>query len=125
MDNTLIEKATTLLSIPLEDRTLTELSQLSMIKSQFASLIPYARKDMKLREIDADNKEKSLFLKYKIDKRDKKTTATENDMKANARLQRNKIESEVAELEFTYLTLYNFYQELVDSVVTTRMVLKV
>lgn len=115
----LLQEADRLIAIPLEDRTIAELHAMSTLRYKISSLIPYAKKDMKTKEIEVDTLEKETFLRLKS-----AGGQTQEEIKAKARLNRNTRASEVINLEFIYIQLYNFYQELDDQVASTRLVLK-
>jgi len=87
-------------------------------------MIPMAKKNHKIKELEADTVEKTKFLDYKKAKKEKKTSMTQDDMKALSRLDKNKLWMEMIELEHIYMQLYAFYNELQDNVVSTRMILK-
>lgn len=120
----LLEKAEQLLSKPLQDRDLSDLSLMSDIKFRIWVTIPLAKRDLREKELESDTIEKSKFLELKKQKKEKKTSMTEADMKAFCRLKKNEIDTETIDLENKYLTLYAFYQELQDAVVSTRMMIK-
>ena len=120
----LLQEASSLLNKPLESRDLNDLSRMSIVKFKIWNAIPMAKKVLRLKELDADNLEKNKFLDFKRAKKEKKTTMSEQDMKAQARILKNVIESEIIELEYMYLQLYSFHTELSDAVVSTRMLLK-
>lgn len=119
-----IQDAIDLLSKPLQSRDIEDLSNLSYVKSEIARMIPLAKKNLRIKELEADNIEKQSFLRFRKEKAEWKNTDTVDWMKAKARLNKNVKELEIIELEETYLTLYNFYQELADNIVSTRLILK-
>jgi hypothetical protein len=121
---TILKEANTLLSKPLEERDLQDLSRMSLIKYRIACLIPLAKKDVKMKELEADNIEKDSFLRFRDEKIKNKTKDTQDDMKAKSRLNKNVLLKKIVDLEFVYLQLYSFYQELADAVINTRLVLK-
>ena len=120
----LISEAERVLAIPLQDRNLEDLSKMSYIKTEISKLIPLAKKNMKLMELEADDIEKKSLLRFRDDKIAKKSIDTIDVMKAKARLNKNVKVKEIIELEYKYLVLYNFYQELSDAVVSSRLVIK-
>lgn len=123
MDN-LIDSALKILDKPLESMDMSDLATMTRIKSKISYMIPFAKKDHKLKELSTDTLEKTKLIEYKKAKKDWKTTMTEQDMKALARLERNKLEIETIDLEFTYLQLYNLHTELQDKIVSARLFLK-
>lgn len=120
----LIRQASELLSIPLQDRNLEDLSKMSYIKTEISKLIPLAKKNMKLMELEADDIEKQSLLRFRDAKIEKKNNDTIDVMKAKARLNKNVKVKDIIDLEYKYLVLYNFYQELSDAVVSSRLVIK-
>ena len=120
----LLNEANTLLSKPLDERDLQDLSRMSLIKYRISCLIPFAKKDVKIKELEADDIEKWSFLRFRDEKIQKKTKDTQDDMKAKSRINKNVLLKRIVDLEFTYLQLYTFYQELSDAVISTRLVLK-
>ena len=94
-----------------------------IIKHRISYLIPYAKKDLRAKELEADTVEKETILRLRSEK-SKWSKETLDEIKAKARLNRNTKEKEVIELEHLYITLYWFYQELADSIITTRLVMK-
>jgi hypothetical protein len=77
-----------------------------------------------MKELEADNIEKDSFLRFRDEKIKNKTKDTQDDMKAKSRLNKNVLLKKIVDLEFVYLQLYSFYQELADAVINTRLVLK-
>ena len=120
----LLQKASELLNKPLQQRDINDLSDMSIIKFKISNAIPLAKKNLRIKELEADTLEKTKFLDFKKSKKEKKTTMSENDMKAQARLLKNILEEEIIELEYMYIQLYNFHTELSDNIVSTRLVLK-
>ncbi len=119
-----LQKASELLNKPLQQRDINDLSDMSIIKFKISNAIPLAKKNLRIKELEADTLEKTKFLDFKKAKKEKKTTMSENDMKAQARLLKNVLEEEIIELEYMYIQLYNFHTELSDNVHSTRLVLK-
>lgn len=120
----LLQKASELLNKPLQQRDINDLSDMSIIKFKISNAIPLAKKNLRIKELEADTLEKTKFLDFKKAKKEKKTTMSENDMKAQARLLKNILEEEIIELDYMYIQLYNFHTELSDNIVSTRLVLK-
>ena len=120
----ILQKASELLNKPLQQRDINDLSDMSIIKFKISNAIPLAKKNLRIKELEADTLEKTKFLDFKKAKKEKKTTMSENDMKAQARLLKNVLEEEIIELEYMYIQLYNFHTELSDNIVSTRLVLK-
>ena len=120
----LLQKASELLNKPLQQRDINDLSDMSIIKFKISNAIPLAKKNLRIKELEADTLEKTKFLDFKKAKKEKKTTMSENDMKAQARLLKNILEEETIELDYMYIQLYNFHTELSDNIVSTRLVLK-
>ena len=120
----LLQKASELLNKPLQQRDINDLSDMSIIKFKISNAIPLAKKNLRIKELEADTLEKTKFLDFKKAKKEKKTTMSENDMKAKARLLKNILEEEIIELDYMYIQLYNFHTELSDNIVSTRLVLK-
>lgn len=121
----ILTRAEQLLSKRLDHRDMADLTEMTDIKFRIWLMIPMAKKNMRIKELEADTLEKSKFLDYKKAKKEKKTTMSQDDMKALSRLDKNKLWMENIELEHTYLQLYAFYNELQDNVVSTRLLLKV
>ena len=120
----LLQKASELLNKPLQQMDINDLSDMSIIKFKISNAIPLAKKNLRIKELEADTLEKTKFLDFKKAKKEKKTTMSENDMKAQARLLKNILEEEIIELDYMYIQLYNFHTELSDNIVSTRLVLK-
>ena len=53
----LLNEANTLLSKPLDERDLQDLSRMSLIKYRISCLIPFAKKDVKIKELEASKQE--------------------------------------------------------------------
>jgi hypothetical protein len=117
---TVLEEANNLLQTPMASRSMDDLSEMSIVKSKISQLIPKAKHLLKNKELEADDAEKS----YIIESRTSGVKMNIEQMKAEARLLKNKLLLEANELELNYFTLYQFYQELADQVVSTRLFLK-
>lgn len=117
---TVLEEANNLLQTPMAWRSMDDLSEMSIVKSKISQLIPKAKHLLKNKELEADNAEKS----YIINSRKAGVKSNIELMKSEARVLKNELLLEANDLELNYFTLYQFYQELSDQVVSTRLFLK-
>lgn len=118
--NAVVERTNKILSTPLQWRDINDLSELQFISHQISILIPLSKLDLKRKEIEADTVEKETIINF----RKSWVKMNVEQMKAEARVLKNKLLLEANELEYKYLTLYQFYQDLQSAIASTRLVLK-
>lgn len=120
----ILKRAHDALSVKLTDRTMADLEELESCARCIRLLIPKTKRHMRSLEIDADTLEKQTIIDIKKKKISQGSKMTQDDIKAYARLEKNKKDKETLEIEEQYLTLYAYSESLSEAVINTRMLIK-
>lgn len=120
MFDELIQRTNAIFEKPLQWRDYDDLNEMQLVSHKISILIPLSKMDLKRKEILADTLEKETIINF----RKSWVKMNVEQMKAEARVLKNKLLLEANELEYKYLTLYQFYQDLQSAIASTRLVLK-
>lgn len=115
-----IKEANRVMEIPLNSRDLQDLTDLTLVQHRLSVLIPLIKRDLKQMELEADTLEKQTIINL----RKSWIKMNVEEMKSQARILKNELLLKSTEVEFQYITLYQFYQDIKDQIASTRLVLK-